>query len=196
MRYLKATAQDRSGNGMADTVILHFYERHSAGVDELVHEAVAVDMDADEVVDFQFAGDINGDGKSDVLDSWLLKAFANTFLKLNWFNEGERWRRTLAIVAIQNEAKDPPSGVQLNFLDRRSPLRKPILAYQAAGADADDNGVLESFSATDVDRNGVADKTDKALIRSMCNTFLALKWYDQARPSLSEHKPGVDQCVI
>lgn len=195
MHYLKATAQDRSGNGMADTVILHFYERHATGVDELVHEAVAVDIDADENVDFQFCGDINFDGKSDVLDSWLLKAFANTFLRLNWFNEGERWRRTLTIVAIQNDAKDPPCGVQLNFLDRRSPLRKPVLVYQAAGYDADGNGVLESFSANDVDRNGVADKDDKALIRSMCNNFLAFKWYDPSRPSLSERKPGVDQCA-
>lgn len=178
MRYLKATAQDRSGNGMADTVILHFYERHASGVDELVHEAIAVDIDADESVDFQFAGDINFDGKSDITDTWLLKAFANTFLSLNWFNTGESWRRTLAIVAIHNDDKGAPYGVQLNFLDRRSPLRKPTLVYQAAGYDADDNGVLESFSANDVDRNGVADKHDKALIRAMCNNFLAFKWYE------------------
>ena len=80
--------------------------------------------------------------------------------------------------------------------DRRSLLRNPILVYRAAGYDADGNGVLESFSANDVDRNGVADKDDKALIRSMCNHYLAFKWYDDAPPRLSERKRGVAQCAI
>ncbi|EIK71550.1 hypothetical protein PseBG33_5314 [Pseudomonas synxantha BG33R] len=197
MRYLKATAQDRCGNGVADTVIVHFYQRHSTGIDELHHEAVATDIDADEIVDFQCSGDINFDGKSDVVDYWLLKAFANTFLRLNWFNKGESWRRTLMVMAIQDEANGLPHGVQLNFLDRRhSPLRKPVLVYQAAGYDTDHNGVLESFTAGDVDRNGVADKDDTALIRSMCINFLAFKWYDHAHPSLNKFEQGVDQCAI
>lgn len=197
MRYLKAIAQDRSGNGMADTVILHFYEHHAPGVDELIHEAVAVDIDADQNVDFQFSDGINVDGRSGAFDNLLIKAFANTFLALNWINEGERWRRTLVIVAIQQDAKDPPSGVRLNFLDRRSPLRKPVLVYQAAGNDTDGNGVLETFSAIDVDRNGVADKDDQALIRSMCINFLAFKWYGRhVPPSLGGRKKGVEQCAI
>ncbi|AZE58071.1 hypothetical protein C4K03_5964 [Pseudomonas synxantha] len=179
MRYLKAVAQDRGGNGLADTVIVHFYERSPNGIDELRHEAVAVDMNADELVDFQFAGDINFDGQSNVIDGYLLKAFANTFLQLNWFNSGESWQRTLVIAAIQSCQDGPPDGVQLNFLDRRSPVRKATLAYQAAGYDADGNGVLESFSRTDMDRNGVVDKADKALLSSMCRNFLAFKWYEQ-----------------
>ncbi|WP_232790552.1 MULTISPECIES: hypothetical protein [Pseudomonas] len=179
MRYLKATAQDRGGNGLADTVILHFYESSPNGIDQLCHEAVAVDMNADKAVDFQFAGDINFDGQSNVIDSYLLKAFANTFLQLHWFNRGESRQRTLVIAAIQDDQESPPSGVQLNFLDRRSPVRKATLAYQAAGYDADGNGVLESFSRTDMDRNGVIDRADKALVSSMCRNFLAFKWYDQ-----------------
>lgn len=196
MHYLKATAQDRSGNGMADTVILHFYERHSTGIDELRHEAIAVDIDADEIVDIQFSGDINFDGKSDVIDHWLLKAFANTFLRLNWFNKGESWWRTLVVMAIQDNAKGPPSGVRLHFLECPSPLNKAVLVYQAAGYDTDHNGILESFTAGDVDRNGVADKHDKALVQSMCINFLAFKWYDHAHPSLKKLEQGVDQCAI
>lgn len=132
MRYLKATAQDRTGNGIADTVILHFYERCSTGVDELVHEAFAVDLNVDDVVDLQCSGDINSDGKINIIDTYFLKAFANSFLRLSWFNRGESWLRTLVVAAIQNQKEGPPNGVQLNFLERRSAIRKPILTYQAA----------------------------------------------------------------
>ncbi|ROM54851.1 hypothetical protein BK649_08280 [Pseudomonas canadensis] len=180
MRYLKATAQDRTGNGIADTVILHFYERCSTGVDELVHEAFAVDLNVDDVVDLQCSGDINSDGKINIIDTYFLKAFANSFLRLSWFNRGESWLRTLVVAAIQNQKEGPPNGVQLNFLERRSAIRKPILTYQAAGYDADGNGVLESFTRIDADRNGIVDKADEQLIRSMCNSFLALEWYDAA----------------
>lgn len=65
MHYLKATAQDRSGNGMANTVILHFFQRYSTGIDE------------------------------------SLKAFAHTFFRLNWFNKGDSWRRTLRSICIK-----------------------------------------------------------------------------------------------
>lgn len=187
MRYLKATAQDRTGNGIADTVILHFYERCSTGVDELVHEAFAVDLDLDGVIDLQCAGDLNGDGKINIIDVYLLKAFANSFLRLSWFNRGESWLRTLVVIAIQDRQESPPHGVQLNFLERRSAVRKPTLSYQAAGYDADGNGVLESFSRIDVDKDGIVDKADEQLIRSMCNSFLAFKWYGaESRSSASE----------
>ncbi|KRA13554.1 hypothetical protein [Pseudomonas sp. Root569] len=181
MRYLKVTAQDRSGNGQADTVILHFYQRCSEGIDELIHETVAVDIDADRKVDFKFAGDINQDGTCDTVDSLLLKAFANTFLKLNWFNPGESWQRTLVMVGLYDYPQGPPNRVQLNFLNRRSPLRKPSLIYQAAGYDVDGNGVVEAFSRIDVDRNGVVNQSDQELVRHLCNSFLAFKWYEKPR---------------
>lgn len=64
MRYLKATAQDRSGNGKADAVLLHFHN----GPANQVHEAFALDMSADGRIEFGFAGDINCDGKQDFQD--------------------------------------------------------------------------------------------------------------------------------
>ena len=177
MRYLKIAAQDRSGNRRPDTVFLHFYERGAAGFDEVVHEAFVVDMDGDASVDLQTVVDIEVDGKSSVIDSHMIKTFANTFLKLNWFNYGESWKRTLVIIAIHEYEKRPPNGVQLNFLDRRSTGRKPTLAYQASAFDGYGNGVLEWFTHTDVDKNGVVDQADKALIRSLCSSFLGFKWY-------------------
>lgn len=177
MRYLKVTAQDRSGNSRADTVFLHFYERGVGGFDELVHEAFAVDMNGDANVDLQTVVDIDVDGQSTVIDSHSIKAFVNTFLKLNWFNSGESWKRTLLVVAVHEYEKRPPNGVQLNFLDRRSSVRKPTLAYQASAFDGYGNGVLEWFTHTDVDKNGVVDQADKELIRALCSSFLAFKWY-------------------
>ncbi|MBV4479598.1 hypothetical protein [Pseudomonas khavaziana] len=177
MRYLKATAQDRSGNGKADTVFLHFYERGAGGFDELIHEAFAVDMNGDKNVDLQTVVDIDVEGKSMSIDSHLLTLFANTFLKLNWFNGGESWKRTLVVVAAHEYEKRPPNGVKLHFLERRSTVRKPTLAFQAAAYDGYGNGVLEWFTNTDVDKNGVVDEVDKELIRSLCSNFLAFKWY-------------------
>ena len=177
MRYLKIAAQDRSGNGRADTVFLHFYERGTEGIDELVHEAFAVDMNGDANIDLQTPVDIDVDGKSTVIESHLLKSFADTFLKLNWFNKGDSWKRTLVIFAIHEYEKRPPNGVQLNFLDRCSTVRKPTLVYKASAYDGYGNGVLEWFTTIDVDRNGVTDQADKELIRSLCSSFLAFKWF-------------------
>ena len=196
MRYLKATAQDRSGNGIADTILLHFYERSSNQPDDLVHEAVAVDMNADGVMDFQFAGDINGDGSSNIADKLLLKAFAGTFLKLHWFNKGESSQRVLVLMVAHYTPKGLPNAVELGFFDRLSPVRKPTLIFQAAGYDGDGNGVLESFTRTDVNKDGIANNADKELIRSMCNSFLAFKWYDGADANMSGRRQGADQCVI
>ncbi|WP_371262191.1 hypothetical protein [Pseudomonas sp. CHM02] len=189
MRYLKAIAQDRSGNGVADTILLHFYERSSRQPDDLIHEAVAVDMNADGVTDFQFAGDINGDGIGNIADKLLLRAFAETFLKLCWFNQGESSQRVLVLAATQYTSEGVPGAVELGFFDRLSPVRKPTLIFRASGHDGDGNGVLESFTQTDVNNDGIANNADKALIRSMCNSFLAFKWYDQAGASVSERKP-------
>lgn len=179
MRYLKAAAQDRSGNGKADTVFLHFYERGAGdgGFDELVHEAFAVDMNGDADVDLQTVVDIDVDGKNIVIDRQRLKVFANTFLKLKWFNSGESWKRSLVVVAVHEYEKSPPNGVKLNFLERRSAVRKPTLAYQASAYDGYGNGELEWFSHTDMDKNGVVDQADKELIRSLCSSFLAFAWY-------------------
>lgn len=178
MRYLKATAQDRSGNGRADTVLLHFYERPTCGADELIHEAVALDMNADGVVDFQFPGDTHPTGCAHGIDTFQLKTFANAFLKLNWFNQAESLQRTLVVLVAHYNKKGPPNAVKLSFSDRCSPTREPVVTYLAAGYDGDGDGVLESFTNSDMDKNGVADKADKELLRTLCNSFLAFEWYE------------------
>ncbi|MGU3306244.1 hypothetical protein ACLBW8_08245 [Pseudomonas sp. M5A4_2d] len=196
MRYLKAFAQDRSGNGKADTVLMHFYERSSNQPDDLIHEAVAVDMNADGITDFQFSGGNNDDSNSTVADTLLLKAFAGTFLKLCWFNKGEHSQRVLVLKVAHYTPAGAPNAVELGFFDRVSPVRKPTLIFQAAGYDGDGNGVLESFTRTDVNKDGIANNADKELIRSMCTVFLAFKWYDKADAGLSKRGQGADPCGI
>lgn len=66
--------------------------------------------------------------------------------------------------------------MKLNFLERRSAVRKPTLAYQASAYDGYGNGELEWFSHTDMDKNGVVDQADKELIRSCA--------------AVSSHSPG------
>lgn len=186
MRYLKAIAQDRSGNGVADTILLHFYERSSNKPDELIHEAVAVDINADGVMDFQFTGDTKGDGIANVADKLLLKTFAETFLKVHWFNAGEHSQRVLVLVATHYSPEGVPNAVELGFFDRLSPRQKPTLIFQAAGYDGNGKGALDSFTRTDVNSDGIADNADKELIRSIGNSFLAFKWYDEASSDVIE----------
>lgn len=38
---------------------------------------------------------------------------------------------------------------------------------------------MRYLKANAQDRNGVADKADKELIRSLCKAFLTLAWYEQ-----------------
>lgn len=186
MRYLKAIAQDRSGNGVADTILLHFYERSSNKPDELIHEAVAVDINANGVMDFQFTGDTNGDGIANVADKLLLKTFAETFLKVHWFNAGEHSQRVLVLLATHYSSDGVPNAVELGFFDRLRPHQKPTLIFQAAGYDGNGKGALDSFSRTDVNSDGIANNADKELIRSIGNSFLAFKWYDKASSDVIE----------
>lgn len=79
MRYLKVTAQDMSGDGHADTVILHFYQQQIGGPDVLVHEIFAVDMSADGKVDLQWADDLNPISRPRMLEQHRVDTFANTF---------------------------------------------------------------------------------------------------------------------
>ena len=186
MRYLKAIAQNRSGDCRADTVILHFYESQEGRPDELSHEALAVDFNADGVVDMQCAGDINRDGQCNIRDKQLLKAFANIFLRLNWFNPGESAQRSLSVYVDHYAKSGEPNAVKLEFHDVQGAIRKQSLAYSAAAYDADGNGVLESFSNSDVDGNGVADKTDKEWVRALATSFLAMLWYEQLPPGSNQ----------
>lgn len=177
MRYLKATAQDRSGNGKADMVILQFFEQTANEPDELVHEAVAIDITADGVADILLPGDINFDGCKSAEDKALFKAFADTFLKQGWFNAGDTWRRYLTMQVSHWAKSGIPNTIKLSFHRCCSPRGKRILVYTAAGYDGDSDGVLESFTNSDLDQNGIADHQDKAAIKVLCNAFLAFAWH-------------------
>lgn len=178
MRYLKVAAQDMSGNGHADTVILHFYQQQVGCPDELVHEIFAVDMSADGRVDLQWADDLNPISRPQMLEKQRVDVFADAFLKLNWFNKRSHWQRTLTMYADHYGKTARPNAIKLDFHERTTRQCKGSLVYKAAAYDGDSDGVLESFTNTDIDRNGVADKADKELIRTLCTTFLAFEWYE------------------
>lgn len=177
MRYLKVAAQDRARNGKADTVVLNFFRKQSGTPDEMMHEAIAVDVSADRQVDVLCSGDINRDGENDVLDKRLLDVFADTFLQLNWFNTGNRWQRTMVIKVEHFSKSGMPNAVRMEFHEHTGLPCKDSLVYRAAAYDADGNGVLESFTNSDMDHDGVANNADKELIRTLCTAYLGFNWY-------------------
>lgn len=185
MRYLKVAAQDRGRNGKADTVVLNFFRQQPNVPDVMVHEAIAVDVSADKLVDVVCSGDINRDGENDVMDKHQLDVFADAFLQLNWFNVGNRWQRTLVIYVEHFSKRAVPNAVRMEFHEHTGLPCKDSLVYRAAAYDGDGNGVLESFTNSDVDHNGVANNADKELIRQLCTTFLAFNWYEVGQTSLS-----------
>ncbi|WCM51717.1 hypothetical protein OH720_01505 [Pseudomonas sp. WJP1] len=174
MRYLKVTAQDRSGNGKADAVLLHFHD----GPANLVREAFAVDMSADGRIEFGFAGDINSDGKQNFQDQLLLTAFAEVFLQLNWFNAGNNWERYLKIAAMDHHKDGSPNIVTLQFSEDDGTLCTPIRIQRATAYDRDNDGGLHSFTNVDVNRDGVSNKADNVLLRKVAEAFIAFRWFD------------------
>ncbi|WP_448653819.1 hypothetical protein ACSHWC_12535 [Pseudomonas fluorescens] len=176
MRYLKATAQDRSGNGKADMVVLQMFAQVCGEPDEMIQEAVAIDITADGVADILLPGDINRDGCKSAEDKTLLKRFADTYLKLNWFNCGDTWGRYMTIRVTHTAKHGAPNAIQLGFYECSTSPGKHTLVYTASGYDGDSDGVLESFTNSDLDRNGIADNSDKTAIKTLCNVFLALDW--------------------
>jgi hypothetical protein len=179
MRYLKAVAQDMSGNGHADTVILHFYQQHPGCPDELIHEIFAVDMSADGRVDLQWAEDLSPGNRPRMLDKHQVDVFADSFLKLNWFNKRSHWQRTLTLYVDHFAKAGTPNAIKLDFHERIADACKGSLIYKAAAYDGDGDGVLESFTNSDIDHDGVANNADKELIRSLCKSFLAFEWFEQ-----------------
>ena len=85
MRYLKVIAQDRSGQGVADTLQFEFHEE-----DRLQRKATEADRQR-------------------------LKAFGNTYLKCAWFNSGEGEERHLRIFSQNPSADGSPETVRLHF---------------------------------------------------------------------------------
>lgn len=85
MRYLKVIAQDRSGQGLVDTLQFEFYEE-----DRLQRKATAAER-------------------------LRLKSLGNTYLKCAWFNLGEGEERHLRIFSLNPSADGTPESVRLHF---------------------------------------------------------------------------------
>lgn len=180
MRYLKATAHGKGCHGPADTVILQFYQHHADCPDEMIHEFIGVDTTGKGEVDFLRLADPKPDAHPEALDvdKRQLEAFANSFFKLNWFNSKGHSQRALTLYVDHFSKTQRPNAVKLDFYESIAPRGRASLIYKAAAYDGDGDGMLESFTSSDVDRNGVADQADKELIRSLCTAFLALAWYE------------------
>ncbi|MCU1762631.1 hypothetical protein NTD84_23310 [Pseudomonas sp. 14P_8.1_Bac3] len=85
MRYLKVIAQDRSGQGVADTLQFEFYENG-----QLQREATAADLKR-------------------------LKSFSTLYLKCAWFNDGEGEARHLRIFSQNPSGDGTPEMVRVDF---------------------------------------------------------------------------------
>lgn len=171
MHYLKAIAQDLHGNGHADTVILHFYQQRPGRPDELIHDIVGQEM----TLDAKWGGHSKA-GSLD-LDKRRIATFADSFLKLNWFNPASHWQRTFVIYVDDFSEAGRPDSVRLEFRESKASGGKALLLSNALDYDVDSDSVLETATTTsDIDGNGVADNADKELVRSLCKAFLGLNW--------------------
>ncbi|MDN3219046.1 hypothetical protein [Pseudomonas nunensis] len=85
MRDLNVIAQDRNGDGKADTLLYRFYED-----DQLQREATEADLRR-------------------------LKVFGNTYLKCAWFNAGDGEERYLRIFSQNLSGDGTPEIVHLHF---------------------------------------------------------------------------------
>jgi hypothetical protein len=175
MRYLKVTAQDRSSNNRADTVLLHFFEESSGVEDNLIHRAYALDITADGKVDFQ-AGDVNNDGKQDLKDERLLKSFADAYLKLNWFNQGSNWARYLKIFTEDSHQDGSPDTVRLHFHEGTGKPSDESIIYTASNYDTNNDGKLDTIIGFDVDNDGDQDAMDQKLVSQLSTAYLKFKW--------------------
>ncbi|VVQ15949.1 hypothetical protein PS918_05932 [Pseudomonas fluorescens] len=85
MRFLKVIAQDRSGEGVAETLRFQFFED-----DQWLREATDAEIR-------------------------LLRTFGTTYLRCAWFNEGEGEERHLRIFSLNPSGDGTPESVRLHF---------------------------------------------------------------------------------
>lgn len=175
MRYLKVTAQDRSSNNRADTVLLHFFEERSGAQDTLIHRAYALDITADGKVDFQ-AGDANNDGREDIRDERLLRSFVDVYLKLNWFNPGTTSTRYLKIFTEDFYKDGSPDTVRLHFHKGTGKPNDQSIVYTASNYDTDNDGKLDLLINFDVDNDGDQDAADQKLVSQLSTAYVKFKW--------------------
>ena len=174
MRYLKVTAQDRSANRRADTLLLEFFEV-SGRRDKLSHKAYALDITADGKVDFA-AGDVTNDGKENRTDARLLGSFANAFLQLNWFNAGNSRDRYLKIFVDDFDNDGSPDTVRLHFHEGGGLAGRETLAYTASAYDTDNDAKIDWVVNYDTAVDGMQDVVDKKIISRLSSAYMKFGW--------------------
>lgn len=176
MRYLKVTAQDRVGNGCADSVLLQFYEQvGKSWEDQEMNKAFAVDFNADGKVDYKM-GDVTNNGRENTVDQRLLETFANTYLKFHWFNRGATWSRYLKIFAEDFHRDGTPNVVRLQLHEGTGLASDRTQVSWSAVFDVDNDGTLDCSVQGDVNRDGLFDKVDQVLVKQLAGTFLKFNW--------------------
>ena len=176
MRYLKVIAQDRNGDGRADLVMLEFYQAPGPNMKSVVvNEAVAVDFDADGKVDYK-RGDVNHNGKENSIDQRLLEIFANSYLKMNWFNDGEIRDRYMKVFAEDVHSDGTPNVVKLHLHHAEGGVEPASLMSWHSVFDGNNDGVLESVANGDANHDGVIEQIDGVIVQSLANVFLMFRW--------------------
>lgn len=88
-KYLKVFARDFDGNGVPDTVRLHFHQGEGAATDETIAYTAAVYTDGNGLGGVSINKDVNNDRKVDSKDAQLVKQFCALFLKFGWIDAGK-----------------------------------------------------------------------------------------------------------
>lgn len=86
-KYLKVFARDFGGNGIPDTVRLHFHQGEGAPTDESIVYTAAIYGDDNGLGSVSINQDVNNDGKVTHKDAELLKQFSALFLKFGWIDD-------------------------------------------------------------------------------------------------------------
>ncbi len=175
MRYLKVIVQDRSENGRADTVKLHFLQKDPDLPDELIHQAVAFDTTADGEVDFQSTGDVDFDGASTLKDRRLLKTFANQALKLSWFSKGEVADRSLNLCVGRFDELGVPVEVRSDLYQHNRKVGRDALMYSVIAHDKNADGILDPLEGDD--QLELFDTVDQQTLHALSKLYLKFNWY-------------------
>lgn len=177
MRYLKVIAQDRTGTGRADTVLLEFYQSTPGSGNSLVNSAVAYDFSADGKVDYS-RGDVTNDGRESRLDQMLLNSFANAYLKLNWFNAGIASERYMKIFSEDFYNDGTPDTVRLHVQEGAGMSNPHKLVAWNAAYDFDNDGKLEWNIHADINHDGVIDDVDNQWVQQLADLYLKFNWHE------------------
>ncbi|KAF2409306.1 hypothetical protein SAMN04490179_1062 [Pseudomonas antarctica] len=177
MRYLKIFAQDRTGAGQADTVLLQFYQSTPGIQDSLISHAVAYDFPTDGEIDYS-RGDVTNDGRETRLDKVLLDRFAAAYLKLNWFNPGTASTRHMKIFSEDFYKDGTPDTVRLHVQEGAGVINPPTLVAWNAAYDFDNDGMLEWNIHFDINHDGVIDDVDQRLVQQLAELYLLFNWHE------------------